>query len=426
MFLGIVAFVWLSLERDAAAYTSKGVGVVTALRGTVDVTHAPDVVSREGLAARAALRFRGDVFFRDVIDTQRESSARLLLKGRAVFTVQELSRVELREGLVPDPTRTRSILTLLAGGFRALIQRELRPGDEFEIHTPNAVAAVRGTDLVAETYAPGQLTPERLRQLQDLAPPGTLPPRPDEQVTLFWIRDAQGEIANPTAPGRPEVGLSTDLLVAVIGARPPIRIPGVVPDLIGAILSRAVAFLRGAVTPTLGPHAVAQVQAGQNRATGEARPARRFQPGEPTPLIELALNSLTAAPGKSASVDGPVTGTLVADGSLIGTLIFTPRSGPLAGQKLVSQFTSECPLPAFTTGVSGFASGTLPILNGAGSFSLNLNFLGGVSGSVSASGQAAIIPGNGIKANTSGSASALILPSGPSGSGTVNPILTPK
>src|SRR3972149_4641797 len=90
--------VLLAGAPPAHAYTQKGVGVVTALRGEVAVIHAPAGPARESRPPQEPLRFRDDVFFQDVIDTQRESTAKLLLKGRATFTVRELSRVEFREG----------------------------------------------------------------------------------------------------------------------------------------------------------------------------------------------------------------------------------------------------------------------------------------------------------------------------------------
>lgn len=156
--LGIVAAVTGFVGTGHAhALSQKGVGAVIGVRGEVSVSHT---AAGSGRPAREALRFRDDVFFRDVIDTQRDSGAKLLLKGRAVFTVRELSRVELREGTVPpDSGRTRSIVQVLAGAARALVQRDLLPHNEIEIHTPNAVSAIRGTELITEVFLPGQPVP---------------------------------------------------------------------------------------------------------------------------------------------------------------------------------------------------------------------------------------------------------------------------
>jgi len=170
--------VLLAGAPPAHAYTQKGVGVVTALRGEVAVIHAPAVAARESRPPQEPLRFRDDVFFQDVIDTQRESTAKLLLKGRATFTVRELSRVEFREGVVPaEPTRTRSIVGLLRGAFRVIVQRDLRPQDELEIHTPNAISAVRGTDVLW-LFEAGRTTGIVLSGLLEVFNPTQVPPPP--------------------------------------------------------------------------------------------------------------------------------------------------------------------------------------------------------------------------------------------------------
>ncbi len=124
------------------------------------MAHLPEVAARELRPPQEPLRFRSDVFFRDVIDTQREATAKLLLRGQATLTIRELSRVELREGVAPtDPTRTRSVVSLLYGAFRAITAASLMRGDEMEVRTANAVAAIRGTDVWVEFYPPSTTLP---------------------------------------------------------------------------------------------------------------------------------------------------------------------------------------------------------------------------------------------------------------------------
>lgn len=173
--------------ESADALTQRGVGTVMAVRGDVAVSHTPDLVAGAGRPASESLKFRDDVFFRDVIDTQRDSGAKLLLKGRAVFTVRELSRVELVEGVMPaDSGRTRSIVHVLAGAVRALVQRDVLPHNELEIHTPNAASAIRGTELIVEVYHPGTPVPP-LPSLGN-ARPGGLGTPAAEIVSRFYVR----------------------------------------------------------------------------------------------------------------------------------------------------------------------------------------------------------------------------------------------
>lgn len=132
----------------SAVYSAEKAGGVVALRGQVTVLH-------EGAGAREALRFKDDVFWKDEINTARQSGAKLLILRRSLLTLREESRVVLIEADFRDPARGRSVLEMATGKIRALIQRgALGPGGVFEIRTPNAVAAVRGTDVVVNIVSP--------------------------------------------------------------------------------------------------------------------------------------------------------------------------------------------------------------------------------------------------------------------------------
>jgi len=102
--MGVLA----SLVAPAEAFTQKGVGLVTAIRGSVNVAHTADVAARERRPVQEPLRFREDVFFLDTIRTEREATAKLLLRARSTLTIRELSQVQLREGTAPAPGRASS------------------------------------------------------------------------------------------------------------------------------------------------------------------------------------------------------------------------------------------------------------------------------------------------------------------------------
>ena len=134
------------LTGPASAQTSEAVGVVTTLDGRA-------TVARPALTAPLALKFKDDVFGRDRISTQEHSLVRVLMGGKAILTVRELSEVTISE----EPGR--AVVTLPSGKVvLAVAKQRMRPGESIEIRTPNAVAAVRGSILAVAYDAAQNLT----------------------------------------------------------------------------------------------------------------------------------------------------------------------------------------------------------------------------------------------------------------------------
>jgi len=114
------------------------VGVVTTLQGTA-------LVQRAALSAPKPLLFKDDVFSRDRISTGERTLVRVLLGGKAVVTVRELSVLSISE------QGGRAVVALDSGAVTASVAHSrLAPGESIEIRTRNAVAAVRGTVLTVE------------------------------------------------------------------------------------------------------------------------------------------------------------------------------------------------------------------------------------------------------------------------------------
>ncbi|HET7875687.1 MAG TPA: FecR domain-containing protein [Methylomirabilota bacterium] len=122
---------------------TEPVGVVTTLNGSASV-------SRASLPQGQPLKFKDDVFERDRISTAEQSLVRVLLGGKAVITIRELSVMTITE------EAGRAQVNLTSGKIAvAVAKARMRPGDTLEIRTPGAVAAVRGTVLVAEVIQVG-------------------------------------------------------------------------------------------------------------------------------------------------------------------------------------------------------------------------------------------------------------------------------
>lgn len=114
-------------------------GVVTTLQGQA-------TVARPVIPQPIPLKFKDDVFAQDRIDTREDSIVRVLLGGKALVTIRELSTFTITE----EPGR--AVVELQSGKAAvAVARRLLGPGQALEVRTPNAVAAVRGTLGVVTT-----------------------------------------------------------------------------------------------------------------------------------------------------------------------------------------------------------------------------------------------------------------------------------
>jgi len=127
----------LASAEDSGA---GGVGVYTAVMGKVTVTHP-------GEARVLPVKLHDEVLFKDVIQTDKESRTKAFFQDDSVLTVGENSRVEITEYIYdPDANVRRSVVKVMQGQVRALVSKVFKSnGSRFEVHTPSAVAAARGT-----------------------------------------------------------------------------------------------------------------------------------------------------------------------------------------------------------------------------------------------------------------------------------------
>jgi FecR protein len=133
----IVAVLGVLGPSSALAQATKA-GVVTTLQGTARV-------ARAATAEPTPLKFKDDVFVQDHITTGESSIVRILLGGKAVVTVREHSALTIHE------TPTTSTIEVSTGKIALAVARNrMKPGESVEIKTPNAMAGVRGTVVIAE------------------------------------------------------------------------------------------------------------------------------------------------------------------------------------------------------------------------------------------------------------------------------------
>ena len=172
------------------AFTSKGVGLVTTIQGRGTIAHVATPATPQ------SLKFRDDVFLQDVINTETESLARILLRGSNLLTIRELSRVTIAEEALP--TGPKSVVSLIAGKLRATVSRALMgAGEQTEIRTADAVASVRGTDVIIlrekDTTTVGVL--EGTAEVANVPPP-----RAEKQEGVFSLANLFGRAAPSGQP----------------------------------------------------------------------------------------------------------------------------------------------------------------------------------------------------------------------------------
>jgi hypothetical protein len=137
----------------ATAQAQEAVGSVAALEGQAEA-------QRSGEATWNALAPGSPVFLRDRLRTLADSRLKVLFGEDAVVTLGAGSELTVDEQVVPQQGGNRSYFSVLVGTVRALVsERYGAPGGSFEMETPTAVAAVRGTEfVVSHTIAADETT----------------------------------------------------------------------------------------------------------------------------------------------------------------------------------------------------------------------------------------------------------------------------
>lgn len=128
-FLLLTAFTGTALAREDVA-------TVVAVRGRT-------AIERDKKETEA--KVRDAVLLKDTVLTQEASRAKLLFIDDSVLNISEKSRLIIREFVYSKEEGGKSIFNLIDGKMRSVVGRT-----NFEVHTPTAVAASRGTVILFE------------------------------------------------------------------------------------------------------------------------------------------------------------------------------------------------------------------------------------------------------------------------------------
>lgn len=156
----LLAVLWPTL---GLAQSAPPAGIVTQLEGKA-------TIARPVVTQPIPLKFKDDVFFRDQVATGERSLVRVLLGGKALVTVRELSTFTI----IDDPKR--ATVELKNGKLAVGVAKTLLGHDE-EIHvrTPNAIVAIRGSLLIVNCATSGGV-PQCLFTALDASVPITVTP----------------------------------------------------------------------------------------------------------------------------------------------------------------------------------------------------------------------------------------------------------
>src|SRR3989454_2134617 len=139
----VIAMALLLSPTLSWAQAAPELGVVTTLQGQASV-------ARASAPGTLPLKFKDAVFDRDRIQTGEESIVKVLMGGKAIVTVRELSVLTITEEL------GKTTINLTSGKIAVGVAKQrMKPGERLEVHTPNAVAAVRGTVFIVEVTRQG-------------------------------------------------------------------------------------------------------------------------------------------------------------------------------------------------------------------------------------------------------------------------------
>lgn len=338
--IGVLALAALAAGAPPAAAQSNRVGIVTAVHGQA-------LLSRASLPEPTALRRRDDVFVADRITTGDRSFTRLLLGGKALVTVRERSTLTITE------TPGTSVVDVAAGAVAVSVVKErMRPGETVEIRTPNAVAGIRGTVVIAEVTEAGDRTTTTITVLRG----------------LVEVRPLDGMARHPVGPGL-QVGAAQMVRVSSLApaARPvPTPVQPLTPDVRQRLNEAWKSHLgdgpSGApptIVETQKREAAAQVQRVLERRDEQGRQSRASGPTEQDTSGVVAgprLSGGGSGSGSSGATSSGESSSLTSSGS---TLLPSSGSTPTSsGSNGSSGSSGSSSLSSRGGGSSGSNSGS--------------------------------------------------------------------
>jgi hypothetical protein len=315
LLLGIGTTVAIGWPVGAQGLKQQAIGFYLTVIGKSTVVHV-------GQPAAMPVKLRERVYFKDVIETQADSRAKALFDDDSILTVGENSRVEVSE-YIYDPANNQrsSVLRMIQGKARALVGKLFAGlGSKFEVHTPTAVAAARGTYFVVWIE-------EKASQKMGLNEIGTVRPVSDQGLEVAELQAGGTGVANIGSSGNVAL-TSGGKTVEVPPGSYAFAPPGMPPFAPVIITPTAPPGVTGAITSTEVPD-VPQPES----------------PGQVVTALGQGVVPLVGAGGPIIAPPSPVLPGLTPpspiSGAGISAIINTPGGNLLCG--VVRACQAECP-----------------------------------------------------------------------------------
>jgi hypothetical protein len=127
----------LFIGLSGVAFAIDEVGTIVAIRGKA-------FIERDDKSFEAEVQ--DNLYMNDTVSTREASRVKMLFIDDSVLTLGENSQVVIKEVIYSRHKMGRSVFNLVEGKMRSIAGRT-----QFEVHTPTAVAAARGTVILFET-----------------------------------------------------------------------------------------------------------------------------------------------------------------------------------------------------------------------------------------------------------------------------------
>jgi len=141
---------WMKALSAIVAGIVVFAGVTSAENNAGTVIAVKNRAIIERVDARMDAKVKDAILSIDTVGTLDASRVKMLFRDDSVLTLGERSKVVIKEYLYSEGQRGKSVFNLVDGKMRAVVGNT-----NFEIHTPTAVAAARGTVILTETWTKG-------------------------------------------------------------------------------------------------------------------------------------------------------------------------------------------------------------------------------------------------------------------------------